>query len=168
MDSGDGPAPRWVAPIFVVLGAATVPWTIYLGLTLPAAARTHHYRLAWVGFDVILVALLLATGWTAGRGRPTVGLVASATAITLVIDAWFDVTTSGRADRPAAIASAVFVELPLAAVCVWIALHVDQVIERRLQQVARRRARSITGQPATRAQRLRYHLRHPGKRTRER
>jgi hypothetical protein len=140
MDSADRPAPRWVAPVFALLGAVTVPWTVYLAMTLPVAARTQHYRLAWVGFDILLVAVLLATAWAAWHGQQSVGMLATATATALVIDAWFDVTTSGRGDRPAAIASAVLVELPLALVCGWIAVHVDQVIERRLRRQARRQA----------------------------
>ena len=47
------PAPRWVAPVFTVLGAATLPWTVYLAMTLPTHANTHHYRLTWVGFDTL-------------------------------------------------------------------------------------------------------------------
>jgi hypothetical protein len=135
------PAPRWVAPLFALLGAATVPWTGYLAMTLPAQANAPHYRLAWVGFDALLVVVLLATAYLAWRGNRLVGLLAMVTATMLVVDAWFDVTTSDHADRPAAILSALFIELPLAAVCGWIALHVDQVIERRLRRLARRAAR---------------------------
>ena len=147
MNTADRPAPRWVAPVFAVLGTVTVPWTVYLAMTLPAAARAQHYRLAWVGFDTLLLAVLLATAWAAWRGQQSVGMLASATATTLVIDAWFDVTTSDRAGRPAAIASAVLVELPLALICGWLAVHVDQVIEHRIQRLARWQARSRTGQP---------------------
>jgi hypothetical protein len=135
------PAPRWVAPLFAVLGAAMLPWTVYLAMTLPAHMHTRHYRLAWVGFDAMLVVVLLATAFLAARGNRLVGLLATVTATMLVVDAWFDVTTSGRADLPAAILSALLIELPLAAVCGWIALHVDQVIERRLRWLARRAAR---------------------------
>ena len=139
--------PRWVAPVFAVLGAATMPWTVYLAMTLPEHADTHHYRLTWVGFDIMLIVVLLATAYVAWRGNRLVGLLATITATMLVVDAWFDVTTSTRADRPEAILSAVVIELPLAAVCGWIALHVDQVIERRLRRLARRAARlSATAQ----------------------
>jgi hypothetical protein len=138
---GIPPVPRWVGPVFAVLGAATIPWTAYLAMSLPAQARSHHYRAAWVGFDIMLVLVLLATAYFAWRGWRHVGILASSTATMLVVDAWFDVTTSRRADVPQAILSAVFVELPLAVVCGWIALHVDQVIERRLRQFARRAAR---------------------------
>lgn len=131
------PAPRWVAPVFAVLGAATLPWTAYLAMTLPPQVRAHHYRLAWVGFDIMLIAVLLATAYVAWRGRRLLGLLAAITATMLVLDAWFDITTSSRAGMPSAILSAVFIELPLAAVCGWIAQHVDQVIERRLRELGR-------------------------------
>ena len=135
------PAPRWVAPVFAVLGTATLPWTAYLAMTLPPQINSHHYRLAWVGFDAMLVVALLLTAYFAWKGRPLVGLLAAITATMLVLDAWFDVTMSNRADRPSAILSAVLVELPLAALCGWIVQHVDQVVERRLRQLARRTAR---------------------------
>src|SRR5689334_8099220 len=109
-------APHWVAPVFALLGAATLPWTVYLAMTLPPQINSHHYRLAWVGFDIMLIAVLLLTAYFAWRGRPLVGLFAAITATMLFLDAWFDVTTASRADRPAAILSAVLVELPLAAV----------------------------------------------------
>src|SRR3982750_3315141 len=105
-------SPRWVAPVFPVLGAAPGPWT-----RCPAGARPPH---------------------PPGRGNRFVGLLATITATMLVLDAWFDVNPSSHADRPQAILSAAFIELPLALVCGWIALHVDHVIERRLRRLARR------------------------------
>jgi hypothetical protein len=135
------PAPRWVAPVFTVLGAATLPWTVYLAMTLPTHANTHHYRLTWVGFDIMLVVVLLATAYFAWRGNRLVGLLATITATMLVLDAWFDVNSSNHADRPGAILSAALIELPLAAVCGWIALHVEQVVERRMRRLTRRAAR---------------------------
>jgi hypothetical protein len=135
------PAPRWVAPVFAVLGAATVPWTVYLSLTLPHQARTHHYRLGWVGFDVLLAVVLLATAYAAWRGRPLVGPLAASVATMLVVDAWFDTTMSGRHAEAQAVLSAVLIELPLAVVCGWIAVHADRVVDHRMHQLARRAAR---------------------------
>jgi hypothetical protein len=135
------PAPTWVAPVFAVLGIATIPWTIYLAMSLPSQAHTENYRVAWVGFDILLIVVLLATAYVAWRGRRVVGLLAASTATMLVVDAWFDVTTSGPSDLPSAILLAVLVELPLAIICIWLALHVDQVVERRLRQLTRRAAR---------------------------
>jgi hypothetical protein len=96
----------------------------------------------------MLIVVLLVTAYLAWRGRRLVGLLAASTATMLVVDAWFDVTTSRRSDVPSAILSAVLVELPLAVVCGWIALNVNQVIERRLRQLARRAARLQADTPA--------------------
>ena len=121
--------PLWTAPLFAVLGAGTIPWTVYLSLTLPDHARTHNYRLAWVGFDVLLIVGLLATAFLASVGRPLAGQAAGCTATMLVIDAWFDVTTSGRAERGTAVLLAALVELPLAVLCAWIAHRVHHPSE---------------------------------------
>jgi hypothetical protein len=118
--------PRWMAPLFALLGAGTIPWTVYLSLTLPDRARTHNYRLAWVGFDVMLILAMLLTAYLAWRGRPLAGQAAGCTATMLIVDAWFDVTTSGRHDLGMAILLAVLVELPLAVLCGWIAVRVQR------------------------------------------
>ncbi|MEU3453609.1 hypothetical protein ABZ671_08390 [Micromonospora sp. NPDC006766] len=131
------PLPRWVAPTFAVLALLTLPWIGYLGLTLPRHPMTVHYRAAWVGFDLGLVALLALTAVHAYRGHRQVGLAASATAATLVVDAWFDVvTTPAGPDLTLSVLLAALVELPLAALCVWIARHGDRMVERRLRQLA--------------------------------
>ncbi|WP_436535235.1 hypothetical protein [Actinoplanes sp. HUAS TT8] len=135
------PVPRWVAPLFAVLGAATIPWTVYLSFTLPQRMHTDNYRTAWVGFDVLLVLGLLTTAYLAWRGQPRVGLVAGATATLLVVDAWFDLTLSNRTEMLAAVLSAALIEIPLAVLCGWIALHVDRLVEHRLRRLARRTAR---------------------------
>lgn len=141
------PAPRWVAPLFAVLGAITIPWTVYLSLTLPQRMHIDNYRTAWVGFDVMLVLGLLATAYTAWRGKRRVGMLASATATLLLVDAWFDVTLSSQAELPMAVASAAFIELPLAVLCGWIALHVDRLVERRLRRLARQAGRLRAADP---------------------
>ncbi|MFE9693314.1 hypothetical protein [Micromonospora sp. NPDC005806] len=131
------PAPRWVAPVFAVLALLTLPWIGYLALTLPRHAVTVHYRAAWVGFDLGLVAMLGLTAVQAYRGHRQVVLAASATATMLVVDGWFDViTTPAGPDLVLSVVLAALVELPLAAVCVWIARHGDRMVERRLRQLA--------------------------------
>lgn len=137
MDDALRPAPGWVAPLFALLGAGTIPWTVYLSLTLPNHARTHNYRLAWVGFDVLLIVVLLVTAYLAWRGSPLVGLLAGCAATMLVIDAWFDVTTSDRHEVGLALFLAFVAELPLAALCGWVALHVDRVLARRIRLLGR-------------------------------
>jgi hypothetical protein len=134
--------PHWIAPVFAILAVVTVPWTIYLAATLPEAVRTRNYRVAWVGFDIGLVVLLLLTAVLAYRGQRHMVMTATATATALMIDAWFDVVTSPAGDElVVAVATALFGELPLTVLCLWIALQVDRVIARRLQQLAHRAER---------------------------
>ncbi|HKD96194.1 MAG TPA: hypothetical protein VKB69_01210 [Micromonosporaceae bacterium] len=130
------PAPRWVGPVFAAAAAATVPWVVYLAMSLPRTVRLHD-RTAWVGFDILLVLMLGITAFLAWRGRPQVALAATATATMLTVDAWFDVLTSDGVDRVVAAALAV-VELALAGVCLWIALHAGTVIARRIAALAHR------------------------------
>ncbi|GHJ15705.1 MULTISPECIES: hypothetical protein [unclassified Micromonospora] len=131
------PAPRWVAPTFVALAVLTLPWIGYLAFTLPRHQVTVHYRAAWVGFDLGLVALLGLTAWHAYRGNRQVVLAAAATATMLAVDAWFDVTTTPPGpDLVVSVVLAVLVELPLAGVCLWIARHGDRMVQRRLRQLA--------------------------------
>ena len=54
--------PWWVGPAFSVFALGTVPWVIFLAVTLPRHATFAHYRGVWVGFDTGLVLVL---GWTA-------------------------------------------------------------------------------------------------------
>jgi hypothetical protein len=136
------PVPRWIAPVFAFLALVTAPWTVYLAATLPEDIRTRNYRIAWVGFDIGLMVLLLLTAVLAYRGQRHMTMTATATATALVIDAWFDVTTSPAGnDLLVAVATALFGELPLTVLCVWIALQVDRLIARRLQQLARQAER---------------------------
>ncbi len=149
-----GPAPRaeaaathvktvpwWVAPAFAILALGTVPWTVYLAVTLPHRATAVHYRTVWVGFDTGLIVVLLITAYYAWRGRPRVALPATAAATMLFVDAWFDVLTTPRGmGLVVAVVLAGVAELPLASICLWIALHAEQVVERRLRWMARRAA----------------------------
>jgi hypothetical protein len=139
------PVPAWIGPVFTLVAIGTVPWTIFLAVTLPEHVQTRNYRWAWVGFDAGLIVLLVLTAHLAYRGYRHVAMAATATATALVIDAWFDVVTAPHdTDLLVAALTAVLGELPLAAMCLWVALHVDRVIARRLRQLARRahRARS--------------------------
>lgn len=133
------PVPRWVAPLFGVLAALTVPWIGYLAVTLPRHAVAEHYRGAWVGFDIGLVTTLALTATQAHLGNRRVALAASATTTMLLVDAWFDVTTTpGGPDLLVSIVLALLVELPLAGLCFWIAWHSERVVERRMQRLALR------------------------------
>jgi hypothetical protein len=98
-----------------------VPWIFYLTFTLPSRHVTFHYDLAWVGFDIALVASFSATAWAAFRGSQWLVPLAAVTGTMLVCDAWFDVVTAqSGGEMWEAIAEAALAELPLAAVCGFI------------------------------------------------
>ncbi len=123
--------PRWCSTLLLVLGVLTLPWTAGLAMVLPSSERSAHYDVSWTGFDLLLCALLLRTGWSTSRRRADGGLSAAMTGTLLVVDAWFDVLSAP--DTPqflTALAMALVVELPLAAMCMWIAVHSDPLRSR--------------------------------------
>ena len=135
--------PWWVGPSFAVLAVGTVPWVVFLAVTLPRHATFAHYRGVWVGFDLALVGVLATTAVLGWRGRPRVTMAATAAATMLFVDAWFDVLTTPRGGGLwVSVVLAVGVEIPLAAICLWIALHASQVMEARAAVLARRVARA--------------------------
>jgi hypothetical protein len=70
---------------------------------------------AWTGFDVLEIFALAATAYYAWRGRQALIAYAIAAATLLVCDAWFDITLDlGTPGIWTSLASAVFIELPLA------------------------------------------------------
>jgi hypothetical protein len=122
---------RWIIPVYALFALALVPWVIWLAWTLPERSVSAHYRLAWVGFDVLLCGALARTAWLAWRRSPFVVNVASATAALLVVDAWFDVTTSsGGQDLIVSAVTAIGIELPLAVFSLVIAARAQIQIAR--------------------------------------
>jgi hypothetical protein len=115
------PIPRWVTLLLALVAVGLAPWILYLTFTLPSRHLTFHYDLAWIGFDVALLASFAATAWAAFRGSQWLVPLAAVTGTMLVCDAWFDVVTSqSGSEMWEAIAEAVLAELPLAAVCGFI------------------------------------------------
>jgi hypothetical protein len=99
----------WVCTI------ALIPWTIYLGLSLPDSYSTRHWSVAWTGFDVLELLALAATAYFGWKRRQALIGTAIAAATLLICDAWFDITLNlGTPEVWWSIGSAVLIELPLA------------------------------------------------------
>jgi len=130
------PVPQWVAPAFALFAVLLLPWIGYLAATLPYTARVHD-RTAWVGFDIALMIMLALTAFLAWRGIAKVLLAATATATMLVVDAWFDVMTSRRGRELDQALLLAVVELTLAGVCLWIALHAASVVRTHIRELIR-------------------------------
>ncbi len=100
----------------VILAAVVVlvPWTIYLGLSLPPRYIARNWTLTWVGFDVLLLAMFATTAYLGFRRRQLLILASFVTGVLLVCDAWFDITTANPHDVWFSVADAFLVELPVA------------------------------------------------------
>lgn len=119
---GNSQVPPWVIPLFGLGAVVLVPTIVLLIVALPSNHQSEHWDIAWSGFDVMLALILVAVAVTAWRGSAWLEAAAAAAATLLFVDAWFDVlTASTRGERMLALVEAVFVELPLALLCVWLA-----------------------------------------------
>src|SRR5919201_2296924 len=124
-------APVWVVPLFALASALLVPWVVLLVVDLPSTHRSVHWDIAWAGFDVMLVLLLLAVTVSAWRRSPWLEGAATEASTLLFIDCWFDVLTSStQTELVVALVEAVFVELPLALVCLLLARAAERHLAR--------------------------------------
>jgi hypothetical protein len=106
---------EWLA---LCAAVALVPWTVYLGFTLPQSYNAQHWELVWVGFDILLLTFLVATALLGFIRHHLLTLFAFATGVLLVCDAWFDVLTAKRVDLAVSVLTAALGELPLAVVLI--------------------------------------------------
>lgn len=133
---------RWAGPAFVFFFLVLIPWTVYLGYSLPVLQESSHYNIAWAGFDVLLLIALGATGWFAYRRSRYLAVAAASAATLLFTDAWFDVLTSpAGAGLIEAIVMAALAEIPLAGICWWLSIHTEHLEQRRIVLLLGRSAR---------------------------
>src|ERR1700740_702011 len=108
------------------IGWGLLPWTIFLAVSLNPRHETTHWDLAWSGFDTALAVMFVATSIAAWRRSPGVGLTSGASGTWLVTDRWFDIILESHADElRIAIFFAAVAELPVAALCFWIAYRTE-------------------------------------------
>jgi hypothetical protein len=134
---------RWVGPAFLVCSVVLLPWIVYLALSLPSRQISSHYDVAWVGFDVLELIALSATGFFALRRSRYLAITSASAATLLVVDAWFDVLTSPAHQVLESIILAVVIELPLAGICAWLSYQTESLAERRFSMLPRRLNRSL-------------------------
>jgi len=114
--------PRWVPVVYIFLSVIMIPWTIYIGTTLPVRHLSTHWDVSWAGLDIAMVVMLLATGLLAYFRSRWVVITASTLGGLLAVDAWFDVMSERRGlQLQEAIILAVFVELPLIIMSYYVA-----------------------------------------------
>lgn len=115
--------PKWVTPIFIILSLVLLPWTIYLGATLPVHHLSAHWDISWTGLDLAIFIAMLFTGIFAYlKSRLTV-VSSSTVGSLLLVDAWFDVMSQRMGlQLHEAIFLAIFVEIPLSILSYYIAI----------------------------------------------
>lgn len=129
--------PREVQILITVISAVVlIPWIGYLAVALPHVYVTHNWDQAWVGFDILLLLLIVATAVLGYLRRQMVMLTAFATGVLLICDAWFDWMTSNRADIGWATVSALLFELPLAVLLIMESCRLLRVVPVRWGVVA--------------------------------
>jgi hypothetical protein len=99
-----------------------IPWIFVLAFTLPQRHTAAQWPAAWTGFDVMLLAALVFTGFAIWRRLQVAIAAMLVTATLLICDAWFDVTLSwGSGEFALSVATALLGELPLAFLCLYVA-----------------------------------------------
>jgi hypothetical protein len=126
---------EWVILVFGVIGVGLLPWAIWLSASLRPEHVSERWDLAWSGFDVGLAVCFCGTALAAYRRSPWMGAFAAATGTLLLTDAWFDVMLESHGNElQTAIFEAVAFEIPMAAVCFWIAQRTERFLARAVQQ----------------------------------
>ena len=114
-------ARTWLLLILSGVVVALLPWTAFLTATLPARHLARHWDLAWAGLDVFEAAAIATTAIALVRRSTWLAVPATAAGTALLGDAWFDLITASPGDELRWSLLALFAELPLAALCFWIA-----------------------------------------------
>jgi hypothetical protein len=111
----------WLVLVLGGVAVALLPWTAYLSVTLPGRHVARHWDLAWSGLDVMEAIALVGTLYALVRRSAYLEMFAAIAGTLLVVDAWFDLTTSSTGRDFDWALVFLFGELPLAALCFWLA-----------------------------------------------
>ena len=123
--------PKWVAVVFFAGAVLLLPETVRLLVSLPRRAMADHWRFLWSGYDAVMAIVFVATGILLWRRSAWVVVVASAAGTMLLADAWFDVVSAHGATQVAMSTTlAVAFEIPLGAICFFIASRYILVFQR--------------------------------------
>lgn len=111
-----------------VVCGITAAWLViyalaHLAPTLPHQYVAAHWRIAWVGLDLGMALVALATLLLLLRRSVSAAITASLLAGLILADAWFDCLTARAADLEESLLS-LAVEIPAAMFFLWLAVHV--------------------------------------------
>ena len=121
--------PAWLTIIYGTACGFLIPWTIFLGFALPPHYVSHHWDIAWTGFDIFETLLFAVTAFLAIKRSSWTAISASMLGTVILFDTWFDILTAspGR-DQHTAVVEALFIELPLAVLSFVLAYRIFSFI----------------------------------------
>ncbi|HEY1645543.1 MAG TPA: hypothetical protein VGF75_04135 [Candidatus Saccharimonadales bacterium] len=125
--------PDWYSILYGAACGFLIPWTILLSLTLPVHYVSQHWDIAWVGFDSLETVLFALTALLAFKRSIWTAMTSTMLGTTLLIDAWFDVTTARpiRGDGQTAWFEALVFEIPLSILSFALAYRVFKYISKK-------------------------------------
>jgi len=113
--------------LFAAAAIVLIPWTAWLSRSLPPTHLDRRWSLTWSGLDVGEFVALATTAYLGYRKSGWVIVSASVAGTLLLLDAWFDTLTSATGlEYLGSLASAVFIELPLAFLAFSVAYRVGK------------------------------------------
>jgi hypothetical protein len=116
---------RLFSSVMVAAVVIMVPWTAFLAATLPSRFRAHNWDVAWVGFDTVLMLVLIGTAWAAWYRRQMLAMMSVVAGTMLLCDAWFDINTSwGTSGLAVTILTALIGNIPLSLFFFWLARRI--------------------------------------------
>ncbi|HKU18936.1 MAG TPA: hypothetical protein VJP80_06740 [Candidatus Saccharimonadales bacterium] len=114
----------WLGALYAFCALALIPWVVRLGTVIPHRTVSPHWQSAWVGLDVMLIVMLALSAIMLLVHSAWAIMTTSIVGGMLVLDAWFDLLTAHRGHEfTLALASALCIEVPLAALSFWVAVH---------------------------------------------
>jgi hypothetical protein len=121
--------PWWLPAACLGLVLVLIPWTAWLFVTLPQTELAGQWGLARAGLDLALAIVLAASAVALLRRWPAAEVLVAIAAALLLRDAWFNVLTARRGHSSVALGVAAGLELPLAALCLWVAVLYARAVE---------------------------------------
>ena len=111
--------------MYMISALILVPWTIYLGASLPSHHLSAHWDVSWSGLDTAIVVMMLTTGLLAYRRSRLLTITSSTVGSLLLVDAWFDTMSEKNGGQfHQALFLAVILEIPMALTSYYIAYKV--------------------------------------------
>jgi hypothetical protein len=114
--------PPWISSAYIIMAVVLSPWMVYLASSLPTHYLSSHWDISWVGLDIGITLSIFITGILAKMRSKLLAISSTMTGTFLLIDAWFDVTTSTRGtELKEALILAILFEIPIALMSLYIA-----------------------------------------------